>query len=620
MFVPLACALGLSSFCLDETRIAAFDPALDREQLTARLTALGAGDVRPWAIPGWSIAATDGRERASDLADRVACDGNVAFVSPVFVGADGGPVFSSPFLLLRFAPYTTGAYQQAILDTLSGFKISEREFGAMQGAYRLHSLANDAREILAAAQALSLRADIVFAEPDWIFTGHGEQAVTNDPLYPQAWGLENTGQAGGTPDIDIDAPEAWTHTQGNPSVLIAILDTGVESAHPDLALSMVVGADFTSDGPGNGDPVNTFDSHGTGVAGCLVAQRNNLVGSCGVAPNCRAVSMRTFISILPDGTWTSQASWTVNALAAAQAMGARVTNNSNGYGFQSSAIDAKYLDLWNAGVVNFAAAGNGGAGVDYPAVLQTVNAVGSISRLGLLSPFSNTGPELDFVAPGETIITTDRVGPLGWDQTGDYAFVNGTSFATPFAAGIAALVLSTNPTLASVQVGQVMRNSCMDMGPPGQDPSFGYGLVNAELALVLACGQPTSYCVSSPNSVGPGAVMTSIGSQSLSANDLIVGTMGVPPNTTGLYFFGTAPVQVPFGNGFRCVGGNVIRLPVVHASLFGDVFQPIDTANLPQGQVVMPGDVRLFQLWYRNPAGGGAGFNLSDGLRVEFCP
>jgi subtilisin family serine protease len=339
-----------------------------------------------------------------------------------------------------------------------------------------------------------------------------------------------------------------------------------------------------------------------------------------VAPDCRAVSMRTFISILPDGTWTSQASWTVNALAAAQALGASVTNNSNGYGFQSSAIDQKYLDLWNGGIVNFAAAGNNGVGIDYPAVLQTVNAVGSVGRNGVLSSFSNTGPELDFVAPGEVVITTDRSGPLGWDATGDFVYVNGTSFATPFAAGIAALVLSAHPGFTSLQVGQVLRNSCTDLGPPGQDPSYGYGLVNALQALVLACGTPTSYCASSPNSVGPGAFMSWSGSQSLSANDLVVIASGAPPNTTGLFFFGTTSVQAPFGNGFRCVGGAVTRLPVVHANAFGDAVQNIDLANLPQGQVVVAGDVRNFQFWYRNPAGGGALFNLSDGLRVQFCP
>src|SRR4029079_16603373 len=131
------------------------------------------------------------------------------------------------------------------------------------------------------------------------------------------------------------------------------------------------------------------------------------------------------ISIAADGSWTSQVSWTVNALAFAQAVGARVTNNSNGYLFSSPFIDQKYLDLWNAGVVNFAAAGNAGGPIDYPALLPAVNAVGSISRNGTHSGFSNVGPELDFVAPGEAIVTTDRTGMLGWDPTGDFTFVNG---------------------------------------------------------------------------------------------------------------------------------------------------------------------------------------------------
>src|SRR4029079_17978293 len=100
------------------------------------------------------------------------------------------------------------------------------------------------------------------------------------------------------------------------------------------------------------------------------------------------------ISIAADGSWTSQVSWTVNALAFAQAVGARVTNNSNGYLFSSPFIDQKYLDLWNAGVVNFAAAGNAGGPIDYPAILPTVNAVGSIGRNGSHARVRTVAPRI----------------------------------------------------------------------------------------------------------------------------------------------------------------------------------------------------------------------------------
>ena len=85
-------------------------------------------------------------------------------------------------------------------------------------------------------------------------------------------------------------------------------------------------------------------------------------------------------------------------------------------------------------------------------------------------------------------------------------------------------------------------------------------------------------------------------------------------------YFGTNAIQVPFGNGFRCVGGTVVRMPVIVVNTFGEAVLPVDLMHLPQGKVVMAGDQRLFQFGYRNPAGGGAGFNLSDGLSVVFCP
>ncbi len=621
MSLLLACALGLSSLCTDEARVAIFDPNPDPAHLTAKLSAMGAGTVERWPIAGWSIVTASASDSSTALADRIACDDERLFISPVFTTATGGLVFATPDLLVQFVRGTSARVEESVLASMPGFDIVERRFGAMDDAFRLHSHASDAREVIAAANLLALRRDIVFAEPDCIFTGHGDQTPpTNDPLYPQAWALDNTGQSGGVPDVDVDAPEAWARTQGNPSVIIAIIDTGVESTHPDLAPSMLPGSDFTTDGPGLGDPVNVFDSHGTSVAGCLVAVRNNLVGSCGLAPGCKGISLRTFISVAADGSWTSQVSWTVNALAFAQAVGARVTNNSNGYAFQSLAIAQKYVDLWNAGIVNFAAAGNAAGPIDYPASLPDVNAVGSINRSGAHSTFSNTGPELDFVAPGESVITTDRVGALGWDPTGDYTFVNGTSYSTPLAAGIAALVLSVSPGLNAAQVEQLLRDSCTDKGSPGLDNTFGYGLVNANQALALACGSPVNYCVTSPNSVGPGAVMGWSGTQSVSSKDLVLIVSGAPPNSTGLVFYGTNPIQIPFGNGFRCVGGTVIRMTPIPVNSFGDAVQPIDLAHLPQGQHFVAGDTRLFQFWYRNPSAGGAGFNLSDGLSVTFCP
>jgi subtilisin family serine protease len=605
----------------DPCRIAIFAPELDAPALEAALATDGAGNARKWAIAGWWLVDTpigaQSEDATFELVDRIASEARVPFVSPVFVGIDGGPVFATRDLLVGFDRSVSSVDAENILSTFAGFTIEQREFGRMERAYKLRSRSHDARDVLAGAHELARRDDVLFAEPDMIFTGRGE-SIPNDPLFPQCWGLNNVGQSGGTFDVDVDAPEAWDRTLGTPWTIIVVIDNGVDLAHPDLWATMISGTDVTSDGPGPGGPVNSFDNHGTLVAGCAIATNNNGIGLSGIAPGCRAASARTFITVLNDGTWTTQSSWTIDSLAFAESIGARVTNNSNVYGFSSLAIDQKYLQTWNAGMVHFACAGNAAGPVAYPASIPVVNAVGSIQRNGVLSTFSNVGPELDFVAPGEEIVTTDRAGPAGWNA-GDYTQSSGTSFATPFAAGVAALIVCVDPSLTAAEIENVMRMSATDLGAPGQDVFYGYGLVNAWQALQITCSTPTNYCMTSPNSVGPGALMTYAGSTSLTANDLVLIGTDCPPNTAGRFFLGSATTFAPLGNGFRCIGGPTIRLPVLEANIFGEFVQSFDAFGLPAASMLSPGMTRYFQLWYRNPAAGGSGYNLSDGLRVHFC-
>lgn len=137
---------------------------------------------------------------------------------------------------------------------------------------------------------------------------------------------------------------------------------------------------------------------------------------------------------------------------------------------------------------------------------------------------------------------------------------------------------------------------------------------------VVASQNPvSSYCISAPNSVGAGAVIAASGSTSIALHDLQLTTIGLPPSSAGLYYHGSTATQSAFGNGWRCVGGSVLRLPTMTANLFGDASLVFDAAAAPAG-VIAPGTTRRFQYWYRNPAGGGAGFNLSNALSVFFCP
>ncbi len=138
--------------------------------------------------------------------------------------------------------------------------------------------------------------------------------------------------------------------------------------------------------------------------------------------------------------------------------------------------------------------------------------------------------------------------------------------------------------------------------------------------LPVLCAAPITYCGTSPNSYDPfGAYIGSYGSNRIAQNDLLLVTTGVPPNSFGLYFYGQNPAFTAFGNGTRCIGNPVFRLPIVQANVFGESDFAVDYGALP-GAGISAGETWNFQYWYRNPAGGGAGFNLSDGLRIQFCP
>ncbi len=131
---------------------------------------------------------------------------------------------------------------------------------------------------------------------------------------------------------------------------------------------------------------------------------------------------------------------------------------------------------------------------------------------------------------------------------------------------------------------------------------------------------PSAYCPGAPNSVGSGAVLASTGSTSIGNADLWLHTTGLPANQFGLHFYGPTQKDIPFGNGTRCIGPPLVRLKPVNTGALGEMSDLIDNSALPVGGSVVVGDTRHFQCWYRDPAAGGAQFNLSNGLSVIFTP
>ena len=301
---------------------------------------------------------------------------------------------------------------------------------------------------------------VEYAEPNYILYA---DTTPNDPSFSQLYGLHNTGQTGGTADADIDAPEAWnTCTGGN--VVVAVIDTGVDYTHPDLAANMWVN---TGEIPGNGidDDGNGFvddyrgwdfcyndsnpmdgNSHGTHCAGTIGAVGNNGIGVVGVNWNVKIMPVK-FLSDSGSGS-TSDA---ISAINYARMMGAKVMSNSWGGGGYSQALKDAIDAANNAGSIFVAAAGNSGSNNDssphYPSSYTSENiiAVAATDHNDALASFSCYGPtSVDLGAPGVSILSTV--------PNGSYASYSGTSMATPHVSGVCALVWAKFPSLTNAQV------------------------------------------------------------------------------------------------------------------------------------------------------------------------
>jgi thermitase len=296
--------------------------------------------------------------------------------------------------------------------------------------------------------------NIEFAEPDAITE---PAATANDTYYSKEWHLSK-----------VKAQTAWDLTKGSSSVLIAILDTGVDGAHPDLKPKMVAGWNAYSSNTDTRD----VNGHGTGVAGAAAAASNNSIGVTGLAWNCKIMPIR-----ISDSTGYATWSTTAKAITWAANHGARVANLSYSGMLGSSAIRtaAQYMQSKRGVVIT--AAGNSktfDSSSDHPYIL-TVSATDTVDAL---CSFSNTGNNIDLSAPGISIWSTKRGGGYGswW----------GTSLSAPVVAGTAALVISANPALSGSQVSQILKNTADDLGAAGWDSKFGKGRINSYRAVKTA--------------------------------------------------------------------------------------------------------------------------------------
>lgn len=306
--------------------------------------------------------------------------------------------------------------------------------------------------------------NVEYAEPNYIVKSTAY--ISNDPQYLNGsmWGLNNTGQDGGTADIDINAPEAW-NIAGNSGVKVAVLDTGVDYTHEDLSVNIdlinqsgavtagnINGYNFcaTSDclGIGNNNPMDD-NGHGTHVAGTIAAVGQNGKGVIGVCPKCKIMP----IKVLASNNYGTFASVTAGIYFAID-NGARVINMSLGApGAYSAATHEAIALAKSKNIVVVASAGNCGDssyalnGCDYqnqpeyPGNDENVIAVGSIDRNGNRSSFSTSGNYVSVVAPGGNIVSTC----LG----NQYCYESGTSMAAPHVAGVVGIAMGANVNLTN---------------------------------------------------------------------------------------------------------------------------------------------------------------------------
>ncbi|MFW9856219.1 MAG: S8 family serine peptidase [Candidatus Thorarchaeota archaeon] len=284
-------------------------------------------------------------------------------------------------------------------------------------------------------------------------------AISTDPDWSLQYG----------PQI-IQADLAWDIQIGDPaSILVAVIDTGIDYNHPDLVDQYVAGGyDYVND---DTDPMDDH-SHGTHCAGIITATINNSVGIAGVA-NVSIMGYKVFNS-LGYGYDYDAASAIINATDA----GATVLSNSYGFPTTSTALEDAVAYAAANDVVVVVSAGNSGAPVSsYPALYPETIAVSATDDTDTPASFTSYGPAVDVAAPGVTIWSTVPV------SMGSYGYKSGTSMAGPHVAAVSALIRAEFPGYSADQVRQHLRNTADDLGPVGWDDYYGYGRINAYKAV-----------------------------------------------------------------------------------------------------------------------------------------
>ncbi|EAQ96509.1 S8 family peptidase [Congregibacter litoralis] len=330
-------------------------------------------------------------------------------------------------------------------------------------------------------------------------------ASVNDEAYPLQWHYPL-----------ISVPGAWESTTGNADVIVAVVDTGVLSGHPDLAGQLVPGYDFIRDASeaadgdgidpnpeetiGGGDPA-AINYHGTHVTGTIAARGNNSIGVTGVAYGARVMPLRALAASGGTGYDVNQAvrfaAGLENDSGTVPDAPADIINLSLSGGGFSPSTQALYNDLRARGIIVVAAAGNeSSTSASYPASYDNVISVSAVDTQQRITNYSNSGSSIDVAAPGgdgSQDVNGDGY-PDGVLSTGAsdgefaYTFLSGTSMASPHVAGVMALMKSVNGNLSADDVDRLLERGDLtdDIGLEGRDNLYGHGVINARKAIEAA--------------------------------------------------------------------------------------------------------------------------------------
>jgi subtilisin family serine protease len=434
------------------------------------------------------------------------------------------------------------------------------------------------------AQALTAREGVAWAQPNFI---RRISMIPNDPLFDRQWSLRK-----------IDAPAAWEMTLGSPTIVVAVIDTGVDLAHPDLQARLVPGRNLLD----SELPPQDDGGHGTHVAGTIAATINNNMGVAGVAPG---------VSIMPIKALRANGSGKDTTVAQgvmwAADNGARIINMSFGGAEVSRPLSEAISYAARKGIITVVAAGNEGIDTpSYPAATEPNIAVAATDQNDRRGPYSNFGTWIVISAPGTGIWST------WWGGQSSYRIDNGTSMAAPHVSGVIALMLSVRPDMTIPEITGILRSTA----DPVLEPGIGAGRINAGRAIAaLKPIEPTA-TTRTTATVVPTRTATPVPTRGVtraSARSAFAMTYDVP--TAGLTLYlpmvvrevdgWTSEVTIQSASEARGTvevqfvrdDGTMDRVVRAAIGALGSLVVPLDSVDLPSGSwrgaAVVSADVRI---------------------------